>query len=156
MSPVIFELFIRILKKFGNIDLINYIKSNESGGMYWDRMKLSDTEVLEILEREFNDFRSKGPVYSSHLIVLIREHAAQDDKYLQTAESLRSIEEKARNIAAHQIVAVTDEKIHRLTGFHAADICSLIHKGFTYADINVKAEGWKAYDEMNQFIISRM
>ena len=69
---------------------------------------------------------------------------------------MRSVESNLRNLAAHQIVSVTDVTIKEETGYTGKQIMDMIKKSFAYAELNVKREQWESYEEMNRAIISRI
>lgn len=98
----------------------------------------------------------KGFVYSSHLCVIIREFAKDDIKLINLVDKIRNVEEKVRNIAAHQIVSISDEGIEKLTGMTTLAIVNSLKELFTYAGFNIKKEYWNAYDDMNSFIIDKI
>ena len=66
--------------------------------------------------------------------------------------ALRIVERDVRNLAAHQIVAVTKEWIKRKTGYEPEEIMKIIKNAVEYAGICVKKEDWKSYDAMNDYI----
>lgn len=68
-------------------------------------------------------------------------------------ERIRSVEEQVRNIAAHEIVSVTDDWLYRKVQLHAQDIIRLLEKLVLRAGIRVQSKDWKSYDQMNQDII---
>ena len=63
------------------------------------------------------------------------------------------VEENVRNLAAHEIVAINDEKIVKLTGFTGEQIMQLFKRVFAYSVINVRQEEWESYEKMNQMIL---
>lgn len=75
---------------------------------------------------------------------------------IDTAQGIRTIEQNVRNLAAHQIVSVTDDTVKKLTGYNSAGVMKLFKRAFTYTKMNIKDEYWNAYDEMNEYIISVM
>ena len=69
---------------------------------------------------------------------------------------MRSVEENVRNIAAHDIVSITEEVIVKRTGFTPQMIMDKIHRAFAYSGIKVKKEYWNSYNDMNAEILKRM
>jgi hypothetical protein len=107
------------------------------------------------LEEEYGDnggFRP-GPVYSNNLAVLIRRKSS-DAKLIQEVDDIAGIEKKVRNVAAHEIVSVTDEWFKKNAGKSAKEIFSIIRFLIAKAGINVKDEQWQSYDKMNEMIIN--
>ena len=70
--------------------------------------------------------------------------------------NLREVEGTVRNIAAHEMVSVTDAVIKNKTGFSSNAIMRMIEKVFSYTDLDIRDEYWDSYDLMNQLIIERI
>ncbi len=155
ISPIILDLFVFILQHECNVNLEDLTYSFVDKGMKWDETKLRGTEVKRILDARKKDYIGK-PVYSSQLIDVIRELANTNIDLVNTVSALRDIEANVRNIAAHQIVSITEDKVKKLTGYATADVVKLLHKACIYAGFKIKEEYWNAYDEMNLDILSRM
>ena len=153
ITPLIVDLFEMILKKQCGIVVDDYCRETERGRQ-WDRRKLAGTPVLQVLEREFQDFKY-GNVYSVHLLVLLRGFS-NDAALLGCAEKLRGAEDGIRNLAAHEIVSVTDETIRQRTGMTSLQIMKEIKRAFSYTGIRITPEAWDSYDEMNQVILERI
>ena len=66
--------------------------------------------------------------------------------------SIMKIEKEARNMAAHQIVSVTNEWFLKQTGKTASEIYSIIQYLILRAGFNAKKEYWESYDQMNVMI----
>jgi len=126
---------------------------------------MSGTKVLQVLENSYekNAFRY-GDVYSSQLCILLIE-LGQDVNCKKTVENLRSVESKLRNLAAHQMISVTDISIRKETGFTGGQIMEMItfqffinkpEKAFIYAGMNIKKECWDSYDQMNEVLLSKI
>lgn len=80
----------------------------------------------------------------------------RDQNVKDTITALRSVETNIRNLAAHQIVSVTDVTIKEQTGYTGKQIMEMIKKSFAYANLGVKREYWDSYDEMNRIIIHQI
>ena len=65
---------------------------------------------------------------------------------------MTEIESKVRNVAAHEIVSVTDEWFRLRTGKNAEEILSLLKYLVQKAGIHVKKEDWQSYDRINEKI----
>ena len=64
-----------------------------------------------------------------------------------------SIEGKVRNMAAHEIVSVTDDWFKKNTGKTVSEIMGILKFLIKKAGINVTEEDWASYDRMNQKIV---
>ena len=113
------------------------------------------TELEEILNKEWDNKFSYGTVKSVHLKAIIL-HYSDNSKLNEVVENLRRVEEKLRNMAAHQIVSVDEEIIQTETGFTGKQIMDNIKQLFLYTGMNVKKEYWNSYDELNDLIYKKM
>ena len=116
----------------------------------------------EAKEKKWGDFRFGSRVQSDHIKVVVISELEKAEKSRQQADAirvvgqLRAIEEKIRNLAAHEIILVTDEEIKSKTGSTSLNVIRDLRKGFIYAGMNIKKEDWESYDEMNQVILAKM
>ena len=85
-------------------------------------------------------------------MVRLIEEFITDKKMSKELTALRVVERDVRNLAAHQIVAVTKEWIKRKTGYEPEHIMEMIKNAVGYAGIKVRKEDWKSYDNMNMYI----
>lgn len=130
----------------------------------WDRNKLKHVGLTEILEKAYQDtdggFRY-GPVYSTHIAKII-EQKCPDAELVQQINEMVRIEGAVRNVAAHEIVSVTDEWIQARTrsgnkaGKKAWEIFEIIKYIMKEAGITAKKEDWQSYDRVNQRIIQEL
>ena len=93
-----------------------------------------------------------GPVYSIQLVNLI-EAKCSDDLLKQRARELVTVEQNTRNIAAHNIVSVTEKWVKEQTGKSVSEIMWLIKYICSRVKINIREENWNSYDKMNTHII---
>lgn len=159
ISPIITDLFEYILREQCKINVRDYcvFRNNIS---VWSIEKLNKDdkgkEILKILNDEFagkGGLRDKTIVYASNLKPLL-EFYLNDEKLINDVVVLRNIEEKVRNIAAHEIVSITDEKLSKLLGMSIQinKIFNLIKSMVVAAKIRVTEKEWQSYDEMNRII----
>lgn len=109
-----------------NIDEVNisdYYKGKNSAKQ-WNQRKLESSEILPLLQGDFSRFNF-GPVYSIQLVNLI-EAKCSDDLLKQRARELVTVEQNTRNIAAHNIVSVTEKWVKEQTGKSVSEIMWLI------------------------------
>lgn len=154
ITPIIVDLFEIILKKQCNIDINMYTKYINKVRS-WDKKKLEGTNLQIKMNRSYKGDFKYGPVYSDHLRVLIKAYSR--DVYLSNlVDDLRCVEAKIRNMAAHQIVSITEKKIEKETGFTGKRIMDKIISTFSYTGMNIEKKSWSSYDEMNQLILKAM
>ncbi|MBQ3544465.1 MAG: CRISPR-associated protein Csm6 [Lachnospiraceae bacterium] len=159
ISPIITDLFELILKEQCKINVHDYCNFKK-GIWSWsiDKLNKDDKgkEILKILNNEFSNkggLRDKTIIYASNLKPLL-EHYLKDERLINNVVVLRNIEEKVRNIAAHEIVSITDEKLSKLLDMpiQINKIFSLIKSMVVAAKIRVTEKEWQSYDEMNRII----
>ncbi len=157
ITPILVDLFKLTLKKQCGLNISSYTSTSEEGKESWSQKKLVGTNVLSILEDAYQSHWGfqYGYVKSDHLLKLFCG-LSDDDTLKSLMTDLHSVEEKIRNIAAHQIASITEEKIRKMTGFTPNQIMEKIKRLFSYTSINVKKEDWNSYDELNEQIFKAM
>lgn len=153
ITPIIVDMLELIIKAELGITVDDYCTISY-GVRKWDRNKLQGTKVLETLQREFKNFDYKN-IYSIHLVSLING-LSTNAELKKLVQELRSVEENIRNLAAHEIVSITEDTIKNKTGFTPKVIMDKIKLCFLYSGIKIKKEYWNSYDVMNDLIIARI
>lgn len=155
ITPAVFELFYRVLKRQCHIDIKDYCDEKKSG-LRWNPEKIKQTEVGDILQKEYaaTGFRG-GPVYSSQLKPLIL-HYSVSEKVNSLVADLRHAEEKARNKAAHTIVSITNEKIVKWTDYTAEELLVKIQQLTLFVVPGQDGSIWDSYDRMNEAIMKEI
>lgn len=157
ITPLVVDLFEIILKKQCKCKVDDYCYFKKRNGIIirnWSMSKLKGTDVGKTLHEAYTDFRG-GDVNSHHLKALITG-MSKDDHLNRIVENIRSVESNIRNLAAHEIVSVSEEMIKKRTGFSAVKIMDMIKELFNYTGISIKPEYWNSYDEMNEKILECM
>lgn len=72
---------------------------------------------------------------------------------INLVKKIRVVEEKIRNIVAHDIFCVTDDSVKKRTGYYISEIHSFLVESFKYTNFNISEDNWKSYDIMNDYII---
>lgn len=151
ITPIVVDLLEMILEKQCGIRVGDYCDiNNKTKMMSWNKTKLEKAGLMELLDEQYKDkggFKV-GPVYSNSLAALI--HCKCDDTaLLQKVDEISQTESAVRNIAAHEIVSVTDEWFKEKAGKSADDIFANIRFLMVRAGVNATEKQWKSYDEMN-------
>ena len=83
----------------------------------WDRDKLAANELLELLDKAYKASGgiNNGPVYS-HALKYIIDEKSDDAVLKEKVAEMIEVEQKVRNMAAHQIVSVTEQWFKENTG----------------------------------------
>jgi CRISPR type III-A/MTUBE-associated protein Csm6 len=156
ITPIVTDLLEAVLERQCNLKVSDCCTIRNKV-MYWDLSKLSEHELLEVLDDEYSNkggFKP-GPVYSNVLAALIRRRCS-DLVLIQKVNEISQAEIAVRNVAAHEIVSVTDEWFTEQAGKSAKEIFANIRFLMGKAGINVREDQWKSYDQMNQFIIQML
>ena len=156
LTPLFLNLMELMLEKQCNIKISKYYTDDN---VKWDMEKLVNTEVFNILINKWENFGNKNStpyVQSVHILEVIINLSDVSLKVKECAKKLRKIEESIRNLAAHNIVSITDEDIKKKTDMSSKQIMDLIKEAFTYTAINVKTHAWNDYSRMNESIIGKI
>ena len=153
ITPLGVDLLERVIEQYCNIHIEDYYSSRDS--QKWSRGKLANSEVLEILNRKFNDGFRYGPVYSYQLNTIVQEKCS-DALMAQRVQELVNVEQKVRNLAAHSIVSATPEWVKERTGKAVDEIMWFIKYICEKVGIADSQESWRSYDRMNKKIIERL
>lgn len=155
ITPLIVDLFEMVLKNQKHINLDDYCGMG-SFGRVWSIKKLRGTEMLDCLNRGFQGNFRCGNIYSIHLKVLIDYYLKKETRIIKITDDLRTVEKMIRNLAAHEIISVTDEMIFQKTGLHSKQIMDRIKEIFNYTQVPVPLGAWDSYDEMNRQLYNRI
>ena len=152
ISPVLTAMFELYLKEQCDVDIKSYYKP--MGPRSRKVFKLSrdylPPDLLTALDDSFNGYRDSAP---SAAIILPLISLKGDARAAEIANRLREIEERARNIAAHDIVAINEKWIKQKTGYETADILQMLKEFFNYC-VDIPIDDWKSYEQLNQAILS--
>lgn len=153
MTPLVVDLFELVLRNGYGIDINLYCSKGKI--RKWNIFKLNNTPILTVFNNAYSSGFRQGPVSSDHLKILIEAYS-NDGTLINLVKRLREVEENVRNLAAHEIMAITDKRIKNLTGSTSLEIMNDIKRIFAYTGINVKKAYWDSYNEMNSLIVKRM
>lgn len=159
VTPIVVDVLEMILKTQCKFDVANYYTINcRTKAPEWNIDKLKTVEgVLEGLNSKYargGGFRG-GIIYSSALESIIKT-LSDDIVLVQKVSDMTKVEAKVRNMAAHEIVSVTDEWFKKKTGKSANEIFAIIKYLINKAGIEAKEEYWNSYDNMNKLITKHL
>jgi hypothetical protein len=153
ITPIVMDLLEMILEKECGIVVEQYCNIGKNKIKRWDKTKLEKSGLLNLLDEEYKEqggFKG-GIVYSNTLATLIK-CKCKDTVLIQKVDEISKTESAVRNIAAHEIVSVTDEWFKEKAGKSANEIFENIQFLVTRAGINASKEQWRSYDKMNEEI----
>ena len=171
LTPLILELFLKIA--YYHIPelkgLTTFIREDKVEVWNKDAILKSDHiqnvgEIKKILEDEYPEFfmttelLRRDYLRSDHLCAILSSPffnlpIADDIKLLR-----KKVEQGIRNMTAHQMVQIDDDKIKKITGVNSLEIMNLIKNLFGYAGMNIDAKFplWNSYDAMNSKLIEKL
>lgn len=153
ISPAVFELFMLILKMNGvNIDKLC---KKGAGKLKWDEISLkNEPDIYSVFTNK--PFKIDDYVKSVHLQKII-DSLNLDASIKERVEQIRTIEDKVRNKAAHEIIKIDEKYIKDVTDKTSTQICDILKQLFQYVSCNnLKKDSWNSYDRMNDYIIDKI
>lgn len=172
LTPPITDLFLKVLEKYGSINITEYYYYNEDKKKRWDLSKINGTQLETVMLR-FLKWDEKKKTYvvktsttwssikndymqSTQLLNLIKVYVpSSKSDIIQLCEKVRYIEDTVRNRVAHEMVGVSDEFIKAKVSYSSEEIVEMIQKLLYYLDGGLKKH-WNSYDKMNECILERM
>ncbi|MBU9735438.1 type III-A CRISPR-associated CARF protein Csm6 [Diplocloster agilis] len=164
VTPINLDLLEIYLSNILNINIKDYCETFASGKVCITQRKLKKTEkgrdVLEKLEGGFKKGAAKGyndrlPYSSEHLRILIESYGNDRNVFAMVAE-LRTVEIKVRNLAAHVIICLTEDKIKKECGKSPDDIMNILWGLARKAGIIQNEDIQSSYRNMNDQIIQEI
>ena len=155
LTPLLVSLFEEILKYNCKINIDDYCDIEDKFNRKWSKEKLKGKEIEQILLNTYKGNFKYDFVYSNHIVLLLQKFS-KDTALKDTVEKLRKVERNVRNMAAHNMVSVSEDKIKQILGFTTDNIMLYIKKCFNYTGMKIQDKQWYAYDYMNTKIIERI
>ena len=151
ITPVIMDLFEMVVKKICKLKIKDY-SSEKHGVLYWDIDKVNkDTKLKKLFQDEYTNGLNKCAITDAHLKVVILG-MSDNPQINEMVKSLREIAEKVRNMAAHEIVSVSEEWVLEKTGKKTKDILEMIKRLVINTGMKLPEDGWNSYDILNDKI----
>ncbi len=158
ITPVVVNLFEVALKETG-INIKDFCDCQKRGEDHVYKLRRDSlvrsrkgAEILSILDScSYFGGTFRDSVYTSVHLFAILEQMQSDEKLLEAMKILRDTEQKARNLAAHTIVAVDEKWIKDKVGYDSAHILEAV-KLMAGKSLTV-SPAWHSYDKMNEVLI---
>ena len=160
LTPVVLDLFEMCLKDQLKITPEQFCYKTNIGAyrISADVMQKSEVgkKIMHALQQGFGDLNIKEEFIGSMPIMKIFEQMSSNTELVDDLHRMRAVESDVRNVAAHEIVSVTDDWIFRKTKMHAEDIMKLLKRLVIYAGVKAKNEYWNSYSDMNRVIAENL
>ncbi len=159
ITPIIVEIYAMIIKNYLQVDVFDYVSLDVIEGYKWDENKLNgsaqEAGIIRSVLTDQNGNLMCGFITSNDLIRIIKKTKNQfDQNLIKECNDLREIEKKIRNVAAHQMTAITPEKIRSATSFTSDEIMIIIKDLVNHTGIPNELLQWDSYERMNDYIIA--
>lgn len=148
-SPVFLDLLELLLEKDGQnihsycdgrILRVKKLESSEHG-----------KKILDILDNYFNNYYCDSMLSSAQLVPLVCELTKLDNNTKEAVSNLRTCESECRNLAAHEIVSVTEKTITDKCKIAPGRILDYLVSLAAHIDIP-KEKLDRSYEKLNEFI----
>ncbi|MBE6753241.1 MAG: hypothetical protein E7559_02635 [Ruminococcaceae bacterium] len=166
ITPIFSDICEQLLARCFNLSIYRYCSQRRNG--VWDlrRNQLDrdecGTKMLEYLDRSLGRYKD-SPLSATNMVPIITmlcdektERGDEAEKFSSIAEAvskLREVEFEVRNIAAHEIVSVDEQKIWQFAGISPANIVAMLVELAEYCRIGFRKEFLTtSYAGMNEII----
>lgn len=152
ITPVFFELCKMVVRKRCGIDLekVTYV-SKTTGAFRWkNNLQNIDKKLYDFFIESYGKYRG-GYVVSDQLTKMICKFDT-DPACKKAFDEFRGIEEAVRNIAAHNLVSITDDWIKSKCGCNINQIVKKLKSLVVISGIKVTSDSWDSYAAMNTLI----
>lgn len=155
ISPVILDLFIMLLHNKTGTDVRMYFTKKNNVDV-WDENKLNCTDVDRILCAKDPDCHFYYNFIKSDQLCFLIDKMLSEHSVIQLVKTIRDVEQKVRNLAAHQIVSINGDFFKKTAGLSAEEMCHKLEELFSLSCVQLSSKAWDSYDRMNDFIIQKM
>ena len=169
ISPALSRLFECFLREKcqRQVKLDYCVNSRRDPDHYWlkrDKLAEKDPSLLCYYDLRFTNGFRDSDLSCSTLLPMIEFDCGPGGRFpnetaLKKVQYMRNVEDKIRNPAAHNIVAVKEEQFKQLAGISSVSLVKDMQWLFkiSYTQyFNSPKDVWNSYNQMNEYIISRL
>lgn len=154
ITPLVVDLLENILRVECKVDLKDCTTIRQRDAVrVWDRKKLAQLGLLDLMDTVYGGCFKEEPVYSNAVAKMI-ENRSKDKNLTAKIKEIVKVEKEVRNVAAHEIVSITDEWFREKKVKMPTEIFSILQYLIGRSGIHVSGADWKSYDKMNRNIIA--
>lgn len=147
ITPLITDLLKMVLELKFNINIDEYTENNK-----WSKKNLQGSKVLEDLNTAFKNKFNFGFVKNIHLEELIIKYSDNQSEMHKIINVIKEFEQNQRNLAAHNMVSLSEEKIKIEIGKSPTEFYETIK--VLIEMVGIPTCNWNSYDEMNDKLIA--
>ena len=125
-------------------------KEMESAKAALDAKRKEAEKILNALDKEFGGEFKTNDLAAANLYAIING-VGKDSSVTRCSATLKNVERKIRNIAAHQVVAIDEKDIKSECQISSKEIVRMMHLMAQKSKI-ATSDDWKSYDKMNEYI----
>lgn len=163
ISPLLTDVFEMLAKTNCKLNLRKNYWVKRKNIWIWSQSRLMSSsegkEILNILNQEFEKegFKDKKPVNAGNLKPIL-VYYLKDGSLTSKVKLLREVESFIRNMAAHEIISITDDNISALFGekITISQIYNAIKSLVIALNVSSGDDVWNSYDIMNNLIIDEI
>lgn len=157
ISPCLTHLFTMYLNSMLGKDFKTYFCTKIGKDRYIVTLSKIPDEYKKYYDMDFNGNFRDSELSSASLLPFIKAWCEKNNRKYDSemTQKLRSLEEKIRNPAAHNIVCINDSIFERELGIKPQKALDMIKYLFQVSNSNYnKSINWNSYDKMNEDIIN--
>ena len=91
-------------------------------------------------------------IYTRYILEIIKKKSS-DSNIVSQISAIREVEEKVRNLAAHELVGVTKEWMEKRISFTAEELMDKLFQLAVDAGISISKEDRRIYQKMNEELV---
>ena len=154
ITPAFFTLSEEIMNKNCRLTLADIGWEKASKVAKGEKLWCVDIGKLSALGMIISPRWTNDTFISANVILKILEQRNINETILRNLQKVRAVEEGIRNLAAHEIVGLSEDGIKRRVGYSPDEIMNLCFKMASFAGISLSENDKNIYDYMNDELIN--
>ncbi|MCD8018739.1 MAG: hypothetical protein LUF92_03895 [Clostridiales bacterium] len=150
LTPIFFSLSEKVLKQCGGLCFKDIGNQDKKG--VW---KLNKAKLINLKIHTKYDLKDRSFISSLNILEIL-DTLCINQEVMSLMHKIRDVEEEVRNLAAHQIVGVTDAWIKRKTKLEPEEIMDLLFQLAECAGLHISKRNRDIYNQMNKELIDKL